>query len=781
MIILKKYCPYCLEPLTNGICKNGCVSSVPNDPRVLRPGTKLHNRYLVGRVLGQGGFGITYIGRDLTLETYVAIKEYFPTQLVIRDASVSLEVRATSQKMGEMLSQGYEKFLKEARILARFRGETGIVDVLDFFEENNTAYIVMEYIDGQTLRAYLDKEGKMPPNQVFSLMTPVMNSLDRLHQAGLIHRDISPDNIMLTVNGEIKLLDFGTVRNANIDGENTLTVMLKHGYAPEEQYDGKSMQGPWTDVYALCATMYKCITGTVPENALLRRKNDPVQPPSKLGVAIAPAQEAALMKGLACDSEDRFQSVRELAIALYTEKVDSPDETLLLVSEDRAEVLHEKRPASSPNTLKPSVLKLSPKTLAIGGGMLAVLVLVLVLTLPRSGELSTPDTSSTNMLPSPDALPDEQPSIEESDDEAPSNQLVEDTPYESGIDMSDDLLDFTVEIDGTVYQVPMSYSELLKAGWTMRESKYTSESDLLDPGKYASATIEKGEKHFDIGFINMSGNTRPLSECTVVGIQTFEAYNENQRFSAKLACGIEQYVSRYSDIFAILGEPDSTNGIEDDLSIVYNLTDDGKIQLFFDAEQILSAFVIKNEIAFPNDETTTNEAAPAFFKNYSAPVQLGKSPLENVVEWRGDLYTLPAPISAFEENGWAVVEYRIDPLSAKDHYRAALVLKRNDNEEVLNLYNVADYQTTAKNCVVPKLWGRMNSNAKILLSGGITCGSSFSDVEKLVGRENMSELDSEYRFILSDPDTGFSVEIVVNKNDNLVSLIEVTCLEWQFN
>ena len=306
--------------MPNDLCKNGCIPYIAVDNRVLQPGTVLNGRYLVGRVLGQGGFGITYIGRDLVLDICVAIKEYFPTQIVIRDTSVSLEIRAASQKMSNALIQGNEKFLEEAQILARFRGEKGIVDVLDFFQQNNTAYIVMEYIDGQTLQSHLNKAGKLPPDQVFSLMAPVMASLDRLHQAGLIHRDISPDNIMITYDGQVKLLDFGTVRNANLDGNGTLTVMVRHGYAPEEQYDGNSPQGPWTDIYALCATMYKCITGITPEESRQRRNQDTVQPPSQLGIDISSSQEAALMKGMARDYRKRFQSVGTLAAALYPDR-----------------------------------------------------------------------------------------------------------------------------------------------------------------------------------------------------------------------------------------------------------------------------------------------------------------------------------------------------------------------------------------------------------------------------------------------------------------------------
>lgn len=304
-----------MSPLAGGRCPRGCAPPAEEAPHILPPGTLLNGRYLVGRSLGQGGFGITYIGRDKTLDIRVAIKEYYPSALVTRNVTASQAVVVTGRDK-ELLSWERAKFLEEARILARFIGEPGIVDVRDYFQANNTAYIVMEYLDGETLQEHLQRRGRLSPEETLALMTPVMRSLEKVHQSGLIHRDISPDNIMLLHGGGVKLLDFGTARSVIRSKERSMAVILKAGYAPEEQYRSGGNQGPWTDIYALCATMYRCITGIVPEDSLQRLYEDTVQPPSRLGIPIPPAWEAALMAGMACRMQDRPQTIGALAFAL---------------------------------------------------------------------------------------------------------------------------------------------------------------------------------------------------------------------------------------------------------------------------------------------------------------------------------------------------------------------------------------------------------------------------------------------------------------------------------
>ena len=288
----------------------------------LPPGIILAGKYLVGRVLGEGGFGITYIAWDLNLELKVAIKEYYPNGYVTRDHSHSHTLTMLTGFSTDFFQRGLEKFVDEARRLGKFWGLPGIVAVKDYFQENHTAYIVMEFAEGRTLKAILQNTpfGRLPADQVLSMMEPVMDSLEIVHRSGLIHRDISPDNLMVDADGRVKLIDFGAARDFMAQGERSLSVMLKPGYAPEEQYRSRGVQGPWTDVYALCATIYRAITGIVPEESLDRMAEDVLERPSQMGIPIEPFQEEALMKGLAIFQRDRYQSIGELKGAMYGSK-----------------------------------------------------------------------------------------------------------------------------------------------------------------------------------------------------------------------------------------------------------------------------------------------------------------------------------------------------------------------------------------------------------------------------------------------------------------------------
>lgn len=214
-----------------------------NSVHLLKNGRTLGSRYVIEGVLGEGGFGITYRGHDKTLDVEVAIKEYYPQGFVTRNTTYSEELTVSQSKYTEMFQKGKEKFLSEARTLARFNRQEGVVSVTDFFETNNTAYIVMEFLDGITLKQYIDTQGLLTPAEILDLMAPLMEALDEVHNVGLIHRDISPDNIMLLENGGVKLMDFGAARAYTEFGEKSLSIVLKHGYAPEEQYRTHGVQG----------------------------------------------------------------------------------------------------------------------------------------------------------------------------------------------------------------------------------------------------------------------------------------------------------------------------------------------------------------------------------------------------------------------------------------------------------------------------------------------------------------------------------------------------------
>ena len=311
---MKNYCYSCMNELTDGNICHHCLKENTADDIVyrLKAGTILNNKYLVGNCIGEGGFGITYIGRDLTLDMRVAIKEYFPNGYVNRNNTVSQDVTASTESQKEIFYKGKDSFLEEARKIAKFVGEPGIVSVREYFEANGTAYIIMDYLDGVNLASYVRSNGTIPATKIFEVMLPMVRSLKRIHEAGIIHRDISPDNIMYLKSGSLKLMDFGSARYFT-NNQKGMSVLLKQGYAPEEQYRKNGDQGPWTDVYGLCATMYRCITGVIPVDALDRMRNDTLEPPSKLGVDIPESLEVVLLYGLAVFKENRCQDMDELA------------------------------------------------------------------------------------------------------------------------------------------------------------------------------------------------------------------------------------------------------------------------------------------------------------------------------------------------------------------------------------------------------------------------------------------------------------------------------------
>ncbi|MDO4877373.1 MAG: serine/threonine-protein kinase, partial [Oscillospiraceae bacterium] len=278
-------------------------------------GTILDGRYLIGKVLGVGGFGITYLGYDLTLDYKVAVKEYMPSGYATR-AEDKYTLTVTSSSQQQAYDEGLDKFLSEARTLAKFHNTPNVVSVQDFFKENNTAYFVMEYVDGESLKDYLDKNGgRISYQAAINILMPIMKALSKVHAQGLIHRDISPDNISITSTGEPKLLDFGAARSAY--GENkSVSVILKHGLAPIEQYSNHGNMGPWTDVYAMGASLYRSITGILPPESIERIHADSIRTPSSMGITIPPYAEMALMKALAVNPENRFSNIEQFMAAL---------------------------------------------------------------------------------------------------------------------------------------------------------------------------------------------------------------------------------------------------------------------------------------------------------------------------------------------------------------------------------------------------------------------------------------------------------------------------------
>lgn len=301
------HCPYC-----------GYDNTKDNEGHQLSCGTILKEQYYIGKVLGQGGFGITYLGWDLYLDIPVAIKEYFPNGMVMRENTISMDIVSCSGDEGVRFRNNKERFMREAKMQARFSSVSEIVQIKNFFLANNTAYIVMEYVEGITLKQYVkERGGKLSSKDTMTIVGPMMQALCKVHKAGLVHRDISPDNIMMLSNGRAKLLDFGAVRDVgNADVEKPLTksteAILKQGYAPIEQYQNRGSLGPWTDVYALCATMYYCMTGEVPPDAPERLlENEEIDFASKIP-ELSEQQIVALQKGMALRAAERISSMDEL-------------------------------------------------------------------------------------------------------------------------------------------------------------------------------------------------------------------------------------------------------------------------------------------------------------------------------------------------------------------------------------------------------------------------------------------------------------------------------------
>ena len=294
------------------------IISNESETNALPEGTVLSDKYLIGRVLGEGGFGITYLAWDINLEIRIAVKEFFPSNRAVRDEQDSRSVKILTNSKDMRFGAELDRYVNEASILAKLFNLPGIVSVKDFFYENQTAYMIMEYIDGISLKEYLKRKGgTLPYKEVMEIIEPVINSLEVIHQHKLLHRDISPDNIMISDKGLIKLIDFGAARYYENETEKSMTVVLKHGYAPLEQYSRNGEQGSWTDVYSLCAVMYYMITGHVPTEAIDRAANDSLVPIRTYRKEVPKKIAQVIERGLSLSVKERWQNMRQLHEALY--------------------------------------------------------------------------------------------------------------------------------------------------------------------------------------------------------------------------------------------------------------------------------------------------------------------------------------------------------------------------------------------------------------------------------------------------------------------------------
>ena len=320
-------CPSCFEQGKEH-CQCACgYQSVERREGVYLPiGSFLHEKnYVIGKVLGKpGGFGITYLAWDTRFEIKVAIKEYLPFQIATR-SSDGISVLTHTQDYQTDFAFGMEKFLSEAKMLARFR-HSNIVRIMNFFQENNTAYLVMEYLEGESLSEYLSKVGTLTVPDAVEIFLPVLNGLSHIHSERVLHRDIKPSNIYLTNAGQAILLDFGSSRHSLSERSQNLTALVSSGFAPWEQYHRKG-QGPWTDVYACAATLYFMLTGKVPPDGTERLVDDDIVSLQKLMPKSDEKVLAIVMQGLSVNPENRQQTAddfaNQLQIALKSESADA--------------------------------------------------------------------------------------------------------------------------------------------------------------------------------------------------------------------------------------------------------------------------------------------------------------------------------------------------------------------------------------------------------------------------------------------------------------------------
>ena len=316
-------CIRCMGMSESAVCSHcGYPEAGQNAAHQLPVGTVLRERYQIGRVLGQGGFGITYLAWDLLMEQAVAVKEFFPGGVVFRRSSASTTVECVTEEAVPHYDYSKERFLREAQALVKFKDIPEVVNILDFMNENNTTYIVMEYVRGVDLAKYIQRKGgRLTVEETFRILKPVMEALAKVHRGGIIHRDISPDNIILDPVGGAKLLDFGAVRaveNPDVDKglSKSTEAILKQGFAPLEQYNSRGSLGPWTDEYAMCATVWYCLTGRVPAEASIRI-TEGIDPDWSTIPGLPEHQRKALEKGFSSRAKDRYPDMDALLAALF--------------------------------------------------------------------------------------------------------------------------------------------------------------------------------------------------------------------------------------------------------------------------------------------------------------------------------------------------------------------------------------------------------------------------------------------------------------------------------
>lgn len=540
-----QFCPGCLRDaeFENGVCaKCGFdINGYTVMPHHLVPGTLVKQRYKIGRVLGEGGFGITYIGIDTVLNLKVAIKEFYMSGYVNRNHDASPNVFATLGTHRDTFEKNREKFLNEARVLAQFYGEAGIVGVRDFCEENGTAYIIMDFLNGVDLKTYLEQKGRLAPEDAVKLLMPVMTSLQHVHAEGIIHRDISPDNIMVMEDGSTKLLDFGAAREISQTDIKSLSVILKPGYAPEEQYRSKGRQGPWTDVYALAATLYKCIVGATPDDAMERMYRDRLPSPAAADAACPIAISNVIIKGLAVRQADRYQDVASFLADLKTAMEDpdnaelAPDTREIAPAQERGVIADDQTVLADTTTIyTPNAAKehKAPKPTAQPSASAAKTKL----------KTAKPETAESAEKPAAKKKPEGKPVSKKPANKkgiiiiaavaaaviiaavaiaafGNANTNVSTGMMSASLEETASLRTFT--LNGVTLELPAPVQALLDKGWVFEDAQY--DTATIEAGGSKSRVMLMNEYgKIELRLSNTTLNEQPASACTITAVSAVE-------------------------------------------------------------------------------------------------------------------------------------------------------------------------------------------------------------------------------------------------------------------
>ena len=545
-------CMKCMHALAAGetFCSE-CgrpYGSVETEPFALKPGTILDGKYLVGEMLGQGGFGITYIGFDLLLEQKVAIKEYYPmsTGMVSRENSTTVVwSSAVMQKSG--MEKGFDSFLKEARKMAKLGGIPGVVGVKSVFIQNETAYIVMDFIEGETLLKKLQREGPMDYGTCISLMTPIMQALSEVHKHGIIHRDISPDNIMVQSDGKLILLDLGAAKDLDIQGKDgnvqSSQMVAKHGFSPVEQYGQAGKIGPWTDVYAMAATIYYCCTGVLPPSATDRMIEDTLTCRPRL----TKEQFDVLAFCMNVLPQKRPQNMDALLqIVTHPVKNTRPAGDVPKTEPVRPEVRNYAPPKPAPAAKRPL-----PKWL-IPGIAAAVAVIALIISVGSGGKKSTP--ASSVKAPAAQTVATEP---------APTAPMEVHTMAAAKLDFDEDAFFWgqerymrkdvkTLTFQSSLQNVPSSAWDVSEAGdgsvlaWMDNGDLYVAADGAIAPNSNASwlfqgfvnlKTINFGNCFVTSSVTQMSGMFEGCSSLTGLDLSCFETSAVTDMYGVFSSCG----------------------------------------------------------------------------------------------------------------------------------------------------------------------------------------------------------------------------------------------------